>query len=153
MCKEQEHKAERGTALLAAQGTLNIRPLHGTGPGVLMAAAVSMCTFRCASSCPWNNPPVPFLSAAGAKALVCDQCGAQFSKEDALETHRQTHTGTWCSPPTLHLGGVSTFGLPVALCPAESWTLCTAQAAPVPLTLKHRFRHPLVQCCCTTAQH
>lgn len=33
-----------------------------------------------------------FLSA-GAKAFVCDQCGAQFSKEDALETHRQTHTG------------------------------------------------------------
>ncbi|XP_054032148.1 zinc finger and BTB domain-containing protein 16 isoform X2 [Dryobates pubescens] len=31
--------------------------------------------------------------SAGAKALVCDQCGAQFSKEDALETHRQTHTG------------------------------------------------------------
>ncbi|XP_054659399.1 zinc finger and BTB domain-containing protein 16 isoform X7 [Grus americana] len=30
--------------------------------------------------------------SAGAKALVCDQCGAQFSKEDALETHRQTHT-------------------------------------------------------------
>lgn len=47
---------------------------------------------------PSNNPPLPFLSPAGAKALVCDQCGAQFSKEDALETHRQTHTGTWPSP-------------------------------------------------------
>ncbi|KAI4564140.1 hypothetical protein MJT46_009938 [Ovis ammon polii x Ovis aries] len=35
-----------------------------------------------------NNYP------AGAKAFVCDQCGAQFSKEEALETHRQTHTGT-----------------------------------------------------------
>ncbi|KAI4879294.1 hypothetical protein NFI96_002867 [Prochilodus magdalenae] len=30
--------------------------------------------------------------SAGPKALVCDQCGAQFSKEDALEAHRQTHT-------------------------------------------------------------
>lgn len=30
----------------------------------------------------------------GPKALVCDQCGAQFSKEDALESHRQTHTGS-----------------------------------------------------------
>lgn len=29
----------------------------------------------------------------GPKALVCDQCGAQFSKEDDLETHRHTHTG------------------------------------------------------------
>lgn len=34
-----------------------------------------------------------FFLSAGAKAFVCDQCGAQFSKEDALETHRQTHTG------------------------------------------------------------
>lgn len=34
-----------------------------------------------------------FVFLAGAKAFVCDQCGAQFSKEDALETHRQTHTG------------------------------------------------------------
>lgn len=34
-----------------------------------------------------------FPSLAGAKAFVCDQCGAQFSKEDALEAHRQTHTG------------------------------------------------------------
>lgn len=34
-----------------------------------------------------------FSLSAGAKAFVCDQCGAQFSKEDALETHRQTHTG------------------------------------------------------------
>lgn len=25
--------------------------------------------------------------------MVCDHCGAQFSKDDALETHRQTHTG------------------------------------------------------------
>lgn len=33
------------------------------------------------------------IFSAGAKAFVCDQCGAQFSKEDALETHRQTHTG------------------------------------------------------------
>lgn len=35
-----------------------------------------------------------FFLPAGPKALVCDQCGAQFSKEDALEVHRQTHTGT-----------------------------------------------------------
>lgn len=39
-----------------------------------------------------------FFLSAGAKAFVCDQCGAQFSKEDALETHRQTHTGE--CPPT-----------------------------------------------------
>ncbi|KAK3531864.1 hypothetical protein QTP70_032768 [Hemibagrus guttatus] len=37
----------------------------------------------------------------GPKALVCDQCGAQFSKEDALEAHRQTHTGSnFPSAPT-----------------------------------------------------
>ncbi|PWA22017.1 hypothetical protein CCH79_00010323, partial [Gambusia affinis] len=30
--------------------------------------------------------------AAPAEALVCDQCGATFSSEDALEAHRQTHT-------------------------------------------------------------
>lgn len=24
---------------------------------------------------------------------MCDQCGATFSSEDALEAHRQTHTG------------------------------------------------------------
>ncbi|XP_072467162.1 zinc finger and BTB domain-containing protein 16 isoform X3 [Notamacropus eugenii] len=36
----------------------------------------------------------PRSETPGAKAFVCDQCGAQFSKEDALETHRQTHTGT-----------------------------------------------------------
>ncbi|KAL6470009.1 hypothetical protein MHYP_G00211280 [Metynnis hypsauchen] len=29
---------------------------------------------------------------AGEKAIVCDQCGAQFQKEDALEAHRQIHT-------------------------------------------------------------
>lgn len=45
---------------------------------------------------------LPFLSA-GAKAFVCDQCGAQFSKEDALETHRQTHTGELTSIPVLQL--------------------------------------------------
>ncbi|KAL4608675.1 hypothetical protein GN956_G24806 [Arapaima gigas] len=31
--------------------------------------------------------------SAGAKAIVCDQCGAQFPKEDDLEAHRQIHTG------------------------------------------------------------
>ena len=42
--------------------------------------------------------------AAGPKALVCDQCGAQFSKEDALEAHRQTHTGKrLLLLPSLHL--------------------------------------------------
>lgn len=42
-----------------------------------------------------------FFLSAGAKAFVCDQCGAQFSKEDALETHRQTHTGEcpWLHSP------------------------------------------------------
>ncbi|CAB1423318.1 unnamed protein product, partial [Pleuronectes platessa] len=30
--------------------------------------------------------------AAPAEALMCDQCGATFSSEDALEAHRQTHT-------------------------------------------------------------
>lgn len=145
--------------MLAAQGTLNMKPLHGSGPAVLMAAAVSMCTFRCGSLCPSNNPPLSFLSPAGAKALVCDQCGAQFSKEDALETHRQTHTGMWPSPSTLCLGtGFNIWAAFVTLCPTESWTLCsscvcTAQAAPVPLRLKHRFKHHLVRCCCTIAQH
>lgn len=45
---------------------------------------------------------LPFLSA-GAKAFVCDQCGAQFSKEDALETHRQTHTGELTLLPLLQV--------------------------------------------------
>lgn len=45
---------------------------------------------------------LPFLSA-GAKAFVCDQCGAQFSKEDALETHRQTHTGELTLIPLLQV--------------------------------------------------
>lgn len=90
-----------------------------------MAAAVCRCTRRCVSFCPWNNPALPFLSPAGAKALVCDQCGAQFSKEDALETHRQTHTGTWPSPSTLQLGaGFNIWAAFVTLCPTESWTLC-----------------------------
>uniref|UniRef100_A0A4W3H3K2 Zinc finger and BTB domain-containing protein 16-like n=1 Tax=Callorhinchus milii TaxID=7868 RepID=A0A4W3H3K2_CALMI len=34
--------------------------------------------------------------SAGAKAFVCDQCGAQFSKEDGLDAHRRTHTGKPC---------------------------------------------------------
>lgn len=34
-----------------------------------------------------------FCFVAGAKPFACDQCGAQFSQEDALEAHRQTHTG------------------------------------------------------------
>lgn len=34
-----------------------------------------------------------FSLTAGAKAIVCDQCGAQFPKEDDLEAHRQVHTG------------------------------------------------------------
>lgn len=41
----------------------------------------------------WVMLVFSFVFLAGAKAFVCDQCGAQFSKEDALETHRQTHTG------------------------------------------------------------
>lgn len=37
--------------------------------------------------------PSVSIFLAGAKAFVCDHCGTQFSKEDALESHRQTHTG------------------------------------------------------------
>ncbi|KAK1787422.1 hypothetical protein P4O66_002908 [Electrophorus voltai] len=37
--------------------------------------------------------PFTFGSGAGEKAIVCDQCGAQFQKEDDLEAHRQIHTG------------------------------------------------------------
>ncbi|KAI4877925.1 hypothetical protein NFI96_017419 [Prochilodus magdalenae] len=43
--------------------------------------------------------------SAGEKAIVCDQCGAQFQKEDALEAHRQIHTvelsASDCSNTTL----------------------------------------------------
>lgn len=52
----------------------------------------------------------PVLSAAPAEALVCDQCGATFSSEDALDAHRQTHTGTSqtrVSAPTLPQGSHS----------------------------------------------
>lgn len=38
----------------------------------------------CVSFCP---------AAAGEKAIVCDQCGAQFQTEESLEAHRQIHTG------------------------------------------------------------
>ncbi|KAM4619762.1 zinc finger and BTB domain-containing protein 16-A [Polymixia lowei] len=31
--------------------------------------------------------------SAGEKAIVCDQCGAQFQTEESLEAHRQIHTG------------------------------------------------------------
>lgn len=34
-----------------------------------------------------------FSFTAGAKAFVCEQCGAQFSKEDAYDAHRRTHNG------------------------------------------------------------
>lgn len=122
-----------------------------------MAAAVSRCTIRCESFYLWNNHPLPFLSAAGAKALVCDQCGAQFSKEDALETHRQAHTGTWPFHPLLrhrfeHLGCLCDPLPKRELHPLQFLPLA-AQAGPVLLTLKHRFRHQLVKCCYTTAQH
>ncbi|EMP35123.1 Zinc finger and BTB domain-containing protein 16 [Chelonia mydas] len=40
----------------------------------------------------WKKPDCNKQATSGAKAFVCDQCGAQFSKEDALEAHRQTHT-------------------------------------------------------------
>lgn len=39
-----------------------------------------------------HNPLVSFC-AAGEKAIVCDQCGAQFQTEESLEAHRQIHTG------------------------------------------------------------
>ncbi|MFT7818586.1 hypothetical protein AGIG_G24598 [Arapaima gigas] len=38
--------------------------------------------------------------SAGAKAIVCDQCGAQFPKEDDLEAHRQIHTEQSFEGPT-----------------------------------------------------
>lgn len=43
----------------------------------------------CMSSCP---------PAAGEKAIVCDQCGAQFQTEESLEAHRQIHTGNTHAP-------------------------------------------------------
>ncbi|KAG7217094.1 hypothetical protein INR49_027635 [Caranx melampygus] len=36
---------------------------------------------------------VPRTNQAGEKAIVCDQCGAQFQTEESLEAHRQIHTG------------------------------------------------------------
>lgn len=75
---------------------------------------------------------LPFLSA-GAKAFVCDQCGAQFSKEDALETHRQTHTGELALVPVRRdLHSVTVHGcqvpgwrpLSVKWYPAISWRSC-----------------------------
>lgn len=75
---------------------------------------------------------LPFLSA-GAKAFVCDQCGAQFSKEDALETHRQTHTGELALIPILQdLHSLTVHGyevpwwrpLSAKRCPVISWRSC-----------------------------
>uniref|UniRef100_A0A672H9U0 Zinc finger and BTB domain containing 16a n=1 Tax=Salarias fasciatus TaxID=181472 RepID=A0A672H9U0_SALFA len=37
---------------------------------------------------------VPRTNQAGEKAIVCDQCGAQFQTEESLEAHRQIHTGS-----------------------------------------------------------
>uniref|UniRef100_A0A3Q1DEJ1 Zinc finger and BTB domain containing 16a n=1 Tax=Amphiprion ocellaris TaxID=80972 RepID=A0A3Q1DEJ1_AMPOC len=34
------------------------------------------------------------MSHTGEKAIVCDQCGAQFQTEESLEAHRQIHTGS-----------------------------------------------------------
>ncbi|TNN79185.1 Zinc finger and BTB domain-containing protein 16-A [Liparis tanakae] len=34
-----------------------------------------------------------FYYPAGDKAIVCDQCGAQFQTEESLESHRKIHTG------------------------------------------------------------
>lgn len=39
-----------------------------------------------------NYLPLSFCPA-GEKAIVCDQCGAQFQTEESLEAHRQIHTG------------------------------------------------------------
>lgn len=67
--------------------------LHDYGPGPLPRK--------------WNITLMVTASSffsAGAKAFVCDQCGAQFSKEDALETHRQTHTGELTDPHSPGLG-------------------------------------------------
>lgn len=40
--------------------------------------------------------------AAGEKAIVCDQCGAQFQTEESLEAHRQIHTGMNTHSQTYH---------------------------------------------------
>lgn len=70
----------------------------------ILAQNPLLMAFRIGGNC------LPFLSA-GAKAFVCDQCGAQFSKEDALETHRQTHTGELSLISTLRvLHGVTVYG-------------------------------------------
>lgn len=51
---------------------------------------------RFSTPLPHNNLCVSVSScpaAAGEKAIVCDQCGAQFQTEESLEAHRQIHTG------------------------------------------------------------
>lgn len=54
--------------------------------------------------CRFNNFSIFFCLVAGEKAIVCDQCGAQFQKEDALEAHRQIHTGATQTPTqTAHI--------------------------------------------------
>lgn len=49
-------------------------------------------------------------AAAGEKAIVCDQCGAQFQTEESLEAHRQIHTGTETHTHTHTLCTSSEFG-------------------------------------------
>lgn len=114
MCKEWDHGVKQGTAFCGSAGDLKYKTLPLQRPGSLNDGS-GPSHIPCAGlgGRPSNNPPLPFLSPAGAKALVCDQCGAQFSKEDALETHRQTHTGTWPSLFVLHLGVSLIFRLPL----------------------------------------
>lgn len=59
---------------------------------VRLCASWTSCLTLCVS-CP---------AAAGEKAIVCDQCGAQFQTEESLEAHRQIHTGTETHKHTPH---------------------------------------------------
>uniref|UniRef100_A0A8C0ICL9 Zinc finger and BTB domain-containing protein 16 n=1 Tax=Bubo bubo TaxID=30461 RepID=A0A8C0ICL9_BUBBB len=90
-----QHLTLHGAAFGGCAGDINNETPRSCGScGFYDASGRSGVPHAGLGGCPSSNPPLPFLSPAGAKALVCDQCGAQFSKEDALETHRQTHTGT-----------------------------------------------------------
>lgn len=116
----------QGQGLCLTQLSAGVQPPH----------VGSTCTILAQDPLPANgilllSNCLPFL-AAGAKAFVCDQCGAQFSKEDALETHRQTHTGELADsrpprPPACQrthareLGGTLSQRRELQPCPGELW--------------------------------